>query len=189
VNELAPKKKPIWKKWWFWTVIVLVIIGASNSKNSSEKPGPAAAAAPKEARPLKRVAGLGETVSVGSFSYVVSTAEFAQSVGNEYTRKTADGIYLVLRIAIRNDDKKAHTLDNAMFKLVDGQGREFEASTDASTAMEMSNQGTIFLKQCQPGITTSGYLPFEVPGRAGSYTLKVTGGFWSGETADILVSS
>jgi len=54
-----------------------------------------------------------------------------------------------------------------------------------SSAGEMSGGKTLFLKQYQPNIQTSGELIFEVPDKNQTYYLAVSGGFWSGKTANI----
>lgn len=70
---------------------------------------------------------------------------------------------------------------------MDEEDTEYEPSTDGSTAIEMSGGETLFLKQCQPGISTNGILVFEVPDKERTYHLLVTGGFWSGKTENIVL--
>ncbi|MCC6760569.1 MAG: DUF4352 domain-containing protein [Chitinophagaceae bacterium] len=125
---------------------------------------------------------IGDQIEVGNFTYKVNGIKFAKSVGNEFTRKTADGIYLIANVTFRNNDNEEHTLDNSFFKLTDENGTEFQSSTDGETALEMSGQETLFLKQCNPQITKSGLLIFEVPNKK-VYDLHLSGGFWNGKTA------
>ncbi|TSK07125.1 MAG: DUF4352 domain-containing protein [Geobacter sp.] len=130
-------------------------------------------------------AHLGDTVDVGSFVYRVEDFKFRKTLGNEFINHTADGIYLLIHLSLKNHDKEAHTLDNSLFKLVDSHNVEYESSVNGSTAIEMSGGKTLFLKQCQPNIQTSGVLVFEVPSKEEVYHLKVSGGFWSGKTGEI----
>ena len=51
--------------------------------------------------------------------------------------------------------------------------------------MEMAGGNTLFLKQSQPHIQTSGLLVFEVPDKSSDYRLLLSGGFWSGATAQV----
>lgn len=125
---------------------------------------------------------IGDQIDVGNFSYVVNDSKFAKTVGNEFSQKTADGVYLIVAVTFRNNDNKEHTLDNSFFKLTDENGTEFESSTEGETALEMSGKETLFLKQCNPHITKSGLLIFEVPEQK-VYDLHLSGGFWSGKTA------
>lgn len=143
-----------------------------------------------EAQPSEIVLGkIGDTVNVGNFDYRVDAITFSKTIGNDYFKKTADGIYLALKITIKNKDREAHTLDNSLFRLTDSNNFEYESSNDGTAAIEMAGLNSLFLKQCQPHIETSGILVFEVPSRKGGYHLKVSGGFWSGKTGDIILKS
>lgn len=125
---------------------------------------------------------IGDQIEVGNFSYVVNSAKFAKTIGNEFIEETADGMFLLVNVTFRNNDNEEHTLDNSFFKLTDANGTEFESSTSGSTALELSGKKTLFLKQCNPHISKSGLLVFEVPEK-GIYYLHLSGGFWSGKTA------
>jgi len=201
-------EKSIWRRWWFWTalVIILIIIAGKSNKNSpdGQQAQPSSQSAPQvpatapadEKTPLAQtdvqqgeaVAKVGDNVSVGNFAYRVNRIAFKKTVGNEFTSETADGIFLLVDLSILNTSDETRTLDNSMFTLTNLSGLEYEASSNASIALEMSGSKTLFLKQCQPNIRTSGLLIFEVPSPAERYILKVSGGFWSGKTADILLN-
>lgn len=129
---------------------------------------------------------IGQQVEVGNFSYIVNNAKFLSEIGNEFDRKKADGIFLVINVTFRNNDKDEHTLDNSLFKLTDDKGTEYESSTEGETALEMAGKETLFLKQCNPNITKSGLLIFEVP-HTGTYQLHLSGGMWNGAEALVKV--
>lgn len=131
---------------------------------------------------------IGDQIEVGNFSYVVNSAKFTKTVGNEYDQKTADGYFLVISVTFRNNDKEEHTLDNSFFKLTDDAGTEFSSSTDGETSLEMSGKQTLFLKQCNPQITKSGLLIFEVP-KKDIYDIHLSGGFWDGHEAIVKLTS
>ncbi|HTJ14525.1 MAG TPA: DUF4352 domain-containing protein, partial [Dinghuibacter sp.] len=76
---------------------------------------------------------IGDPVDVGNFSYVVNNAKFLKEVGGELDRKKADGVFLVINVTFRNNDKEEHTLDNSLFKLTDDKGTEFESSSDGES--------------------------------------------------------
>jgi hypothetical protein len=129
---------------------------------------------------------IGDQVEVGNFSYVVNQAEYLSELGGEFDRKKADGVFLLINVTFRNNDKDEHTLDNSLFKLTDDRGTEYESSTDGETALEMAGKETLFLKQCNPNITKSGLLVFEVP-QKGTYDLHLSGGLWNGDEAVVKV--
>ncbi len=51
----------------------------------------------------------------------------------EFSSKKADGIFLIVRLSLINNDKEEHTIDNSMFKLTDENGTEFESSDEGTT--------------------------------------------------------
>jgi len=131
---------------------------------------------------------IGDQIDVGNFSYVVNSAQYAKTIGDEFSQTKADGVFLIVSVTFRNNDNEEHTLDNSFFKLTDEAGTEFESSTDGETALEMAGKQTLFLKQCNPQITKSGLLIFEVPDKK-IYDLHLSGGFWSGKTAVVKLTT
>ena len=130
---------------------------------------------------------VGTPVQIGNFAYQVNDFSFRKSIGNEFMRETADGIYLLVDLSIKNIDDESHTLDNSLFSITDLNGNKYEYSTNASTALEMSGYKTLFLKQCQPNIVTRGVLVFEVP-QKDKYYLHLVGSFWGTKSVRVLLS-
>jgi|688.fasta_scaffold630827_2 hypothetical protein len=151
---------------------------SSNSTESSQNSD----SKTTEADNAPTYAKIGDEITIEHFVYRVNGVRFAKSLGNEFAKQTADGIYLIVDLSLKNMDNEEHTLDNSMFKLTDASGTEFESSTDATTALEMDGKETLFLKQCNPKIQKQGLLAFEVPEK-GVYDLHLSGGFWTGKTA------
>lgn len=131
---------------------------------------------------------IGDQIEVGNFSYLVNDAKFAKTIGNEFSQQTADGIFLIVSVTFRNNDNEEHTLDNSFFKLTDEAGTEFSSSSEGTTALEMSGKETLFLKQCNPHITKSGLIVFEVPDKK-VYDIHLSGGFWNGKTAVVKLTT
>jgi hypothetical protein len=164
---------------------VLILLGAISSQMKGGS-GSTESTKVGTKQATEEVAGkIGENIEIGNFIYSIDQPKFKKTVGNEFSAQTADGIYLLIPIAIKNIGNEEHTLDGTMFKLTDANGTEYSHSTQGSTALMMAGSKTIFFKQCQPNIVTSGILIFEVPDKTSKYTLKVSGGFWSGKTASI----
>jgi len=133
-------------------------------------------------------AKIGDSVQVGDFVYQVKEIAFAKKIGNEMTGKTADGVFLLIDLNVKNTGNKSATIDNSLFKLTDEAKTQYESSTEGTTALEMNGVNTLFLKQCQPGIATSGVLVFEVPEEK-VYDLELSGGMWSGKTANVKLAA
>lgn len=129
---------------------------------------------------------IGKPIEIGHFIYTIKSVSFHKSVGNEFVEQTADGIYMLVNLSIKNISSETRTLDGSFFAVTDTNGIKYEFSTDASTALEMSGNKTLFLKECQPNITTKGTLVFEVPDK-GEYYLHLIGSFWGTKTVKVLL--
>jgi hypothetical protein len=116
---------------------------------------------------------IGESISVGYWTYRCFSADWRMSIGSEYTKQYPDASFLVINMGIRNNDKTASVLPP--LKLVDAQGREYEESSKG-IFLEKSFG---LLKNVNPGVTSYGDLAFDVP--RGQYFLKASGGFTSGK--------
>lgn len=129
---------------------------------------------------------IGDEVHVGNFVYLVRKIEFTKTVENTFTEQKADGIYLIVYLAVLNKSRESRTLSNSMFKVFDSDGYEYETSQNAITILVLNDQDKVFLfKDIPPKIPKEIIMPFEVPNSNDIYTLQVSGGFWTGETAKI----
>jgi hypothetical protein len=129
---------------------------------------------------------IGKPVQIGYFVYTIQSVSFRKSVGNEFMSETADGIYLLVNLTIKNISDETRTLDGSLFAVTDKNGTKYEHSTEASMTLEMSGSKTLFLKACQPNITTKGVLVFEVPEK-GEYYLHLIGSFWGVQSVRVLL--
>jgi hypothetical protein len=120
---------------------------------------------------------LNDTAHIGYWSYRASEAHWARSIGSEYLRETPDAVFLIVDITVRNDDSSASTLPP--IKLVDAAGREYEETSKAALTKGFFGP----LKSINPGVTSEGKVAFDVP--QGKYSLLLSGGFNSGETAKV----
>lgn len=159
---------------------------STEAKPSSEGKKSSSVKGKPKAAPEKNFIGIGDPVQVGDMVFQVNEIGFAKTIGNDFVKETADGIFLLINMSMKNISKKSKTIDNSLFKLQDKEGAEYEFSTKGSTTLEMSGNKTLFLKQCQPNIVTSGILVFEVP-KEGNYLLHMSDGMWSGKTAKVLL--
>lgn len=135
---------------------------------------------------IKEYFKIGDEVHVGNFVYLVRKIEFKKIVENTFTEQKADGIYLIVYFAVFNKSRESRTLSNSMFKVFDSEGYEYETSQNAITILVLNDQDKVFLfKDIPPKIPKEIIMPFEVPTSDDIYTLQVSGGFWTGETAKI----
>lgn len=170
-----------WQKY-AMVIIPLGIGGALMPPSPSSSANTTASAGKTEAAPVETFNKIGDQVRAGDFTYVVDEIQWQKEIGNEFTKTKADGIYLLVALRVINGGKETKMLDNSMFKLTGKNNVTFETSTNAITAVELSGGKSLFLKQCQPGIASSGILAFEVPEK-GEYDLHLSSGFWNTNTA------
>jgi len=160
-------------KWIGIIFLVLIVIGAlSGNKGGSPKSGTT------QTTSEAKVAGLNETVQDGDLAFTVTSVEKVKTLGNQYSKKTAQGMYYVIEMKVENKGKKTATFDSSMAKVKDAEGREFERSIDGQTAKSMSEGKTdMFLQQIQPSLSVSGDLVFDLPEGMKSPIILLKGSF------------
>ena len=171
----------------FGVIIIIIIIASTGNKETSPSASSTNQLKTEQKSKESITAKIGDEITVGHFVYRVNNIQYKKTIGNEFASETADGVFLIINISIKNQSKETRTLDGSMFKLVDSDDIVFEHSNKGSTALMMVDMETLFLKECQPKIQTSGYLVFEVPNRTDKYLLQLSGGFWSGATASVVL--
>ena len=129
---------------------------------------------------------LNQDVPVGHFSYKASDFKYRESVGSSFYRETADGLYLIVDMSIKNIDRESRYAVAQSCFLTDEDGYKYEPNSDASIALAMQGYNTFSLSTINPGITSKGILVFEVP-RKDDYYLFVPGGFGSNKYNPILL--
>ena len=200
-QQQPPKKKSSWKKWLFGVFGVLFLLGLigscagdSNKKNSPSSPAPSSkqqSAAATQAKPQEfiytvDVGGVGKVKgSVASdVGVAIAKIQTMDTIDGSFSSQRAQGVFKVLYIVVSNEQKDAVTIDANIFKLIDEQGREFSHSVEGGTALQMSNRETFFLKKVNPGITTGGWVAFDVPKNANIKTMQFKGGM-SGKKGEL----
>ena len=166
----------------------ILIPPSENQETPSQTTNPVVQELPaaEETQKQEVESSLGKPIEIGNFIYTIQSVSFRKSIGDEYFGETADGIYMLVNLSIRNISDETRTLDGSLFAVTDVNGTKYEFSTEASTALEMSGKKTLFLKECQPNITTKGCLVFEVPEK-GEYYLHLIGSFWGVESVLVLL--
>lgn len=185
------------KKWTFgrvvkYGVIIFVgipfglgIIGAiiGGPKDGGSSSSGTSVSAPAETGNLISVDYNGKKVKaalVDETIHLVEKVEHRRSIGNEYTRQTADGEYLIVRLLVRNDSKKTRTIGASQMSILNGAGQEFQSSSEGSTALMMTGDKSaeFLLTQVQPGLEKRISIVFDVPPGSKNLKLKVpSGGF------------
>jgi len=123
----------------------------------------------------------GETVHVGYTSYCVWRSWWSKKLSdNQFYGYTADAMFLVVDLTVRNDDKKERTIPGSY--LFDENGAKYGISSQAAC---LEDSFGVF-DDLNPGVSKRGLVVFDVPTNH-DYRLKVSGGFWSSEYAFIAI--
>jgi len=134
-----------------------------------------AASSVEPTAPEKAHYALKQTVHVGYWSYAVWSTKWQESIGSDFMAERPDAHFLVVWMTVRNNDKSSSTLPP--ITLVDRQGRQYDSTSKGAFSEGFFGP----LKSLNPGVESSGAVAFDVP--KGQYSLKVSGGFTSGDDA------
>ncbi len=171
-------------KWGGIALVVLIVIGilSGNKSDSTNKSSSSSTSNFQQGTKQEevKVAGLNETVKEDDLAFTVTGVDKEQTLGNQFTQKTAQGTFYVISLKVENMGNKTVTFNSSQAKVVDAQNREFEYSIDGQTAKGMA-QGHVdlFLQQIQPSLSVSGDLVFDLPTDIKNPVLVLKGGLFS----------
>ena len=84
-----------------------VSAGHQESGSASDPPStPAATATTTATAETPKQAKIGDTVEAGDFIYRIDRVSYQKSLGNEFTNKTADGIFLIVSLSLKKQRKR-----------------------------------------------------------------------------------
>ncbi|USK43569.1 DUF4352 domain-containing protein [Cytobacillus oceanisediminis] len=175
------------------SVIISLATGGDEEKATTEPKKEdqteSTSAKPKEKEEKKeepKVSGLNEPTKVGDVVFTAAGTSTAASVGPEGFGQTAQGTYLIVDVAVKNESKEAITTDSTFFKLKVGDV-EYEADATADIYANEAGGG-FFLQKINPGLEFKGKIVFDVPADVVSskdLLLNVQTGFFGTEQGQI----
>ena len=104
---------------------------------------------------------------VDGLEWRVTSTEVTPTVADEPWRETADGVYVVLRLDVRNTTDRARILNNDDATLLTG-GRSYETDNEATASLGFSGERMLVLESLPGGKSTFGLVVFDIPRRAGT---------------------
>ena len=131
--------------------------------------------APQYDKPSIPTHQMGESFSIGYWSYVCNSATWTPYLGlgfDPYTIERADAEFLVINITARNDDTSSSTLPP--FHLLDKDGRIYDQSSQGMLLPGFFSPP----ETLNPGVSKRGNIAFDVPPDR-QYVLEVSGGIES----------
>ena len=178
-------------KWGGIGLVVLIVIaviagsGKSGNNSTSNTDSSTNTGSNNQQAETKTVAKLNEPVTDSDLVFTATGVETATTLGSQYTKKDAQGMFQIITLKIENKGKETKTVDSSMISLTDSQGRKFDRSIEGQTAKGFS-QGKVdlFLQQVQPGLNVTGDIVFDVPKDATGLKLLVKGSYF-GEGQEI----
>jgi hypothetical protein len=178
----------------FALIVVGGIFGGGKSGTGATSPtvtaAPAANGDATQAAPAKAEAAppkVGVEVRDGKFAFTVVKVETGlPTIGSDFTKSTAQGSYVLVHLKVRNIGDKAQLLSDSSQKLIDAQGRKFDADTSAAI-MSLENNQT-FLNNINPGNEVTGTLVFDVPAGVELAALELHDSLFSGGVKVALTS-
>jgi hypothetical protein len=173
LGRAPPKKKPFYKRTWFLILAGLTVLaiianaaGGGDTKTAASDTGTATDGgstddAPAAEAPEDAGFGLGQPAPDGDFSFVVSGVDCSLTeIGNEYFGTQAQGQFCVVDVAVTNIGDTAGSFFGDNSKLLNAEGQEFSADTEAAIYLE--NSDSLF-EEINPGNTLNSKIVFDVP--------------------------
>ena len=193
------QKKPFYKRIWFIVLVGLFVIGGlqsvlgggGNSSTSSSQATSTttqttteASASSSEEQKEATTYSIGQEVPVGDVVYLVNSKEVTTNVGGEFG-KTANGVFLVLNVTVKNNGKEAITVTDDFFTLLKG---DVEYKSDSTAGIYANQDANFFLTEVNPENSVTGNVVFDITEETAndpSIQLRVQTGFWGTETGVI----
>lgn len=181
-------------KWAGIGIIILIAIGiissigkSGNNSSSNSNNTASTTDSSKQQAETKTIAKLNEPVQDGDLVFTATEVNTASTLGNQFTKRDAQGMFYVVTLKIENKGKETKTVDSSMISLTDSQGRKFDRSIEGQSAKGLA-QGKVdlFLQQVQPGLGVTGDIVFDAPKDATGLKLVVKGGYFgTGKEIDL----
>lgn len=116
-----------------------------------------------------------DEIKVENLIYQIKETKFTKEISIHYQKIVSDGIYFIVKLGIKNIDKESRKLSFTDFKLYDEDLNCYSSLGQEIRFLNLSQKEMIFEKECQPQLSTIGYLMFEVP-NIKTYYLELYGG-------------
>lgn len=155
------------KKRWIAAIVVGVIIlaaalGGGGDEGATRAAGSGGGGDAEQVTQADPVA-VGETVELEGTQYTVDSAKTQGSVGNEFFKEEAGGVYVVVAITIQNTKDETKTFLDSAAVFVGSNGKKYSTDTDGTIAASGDDGETLIFEDMQPDVPKSGILVFDVP--------------------------
>ncbi len=120
---------------------------------------------------VDRTEALGKVVVMENVAFKVDTSKFSKTVGKR--QKSAEGVFLMVKMTIKNKGEEMLNVRDNMFSIVDGNNATFAQTSAGVKELVYAKEEALSQKTLQSGQETSGWLIFDVPTRTQKYAVIV----------------
>ncbi len=169
-------------------VLLIVIISATSSGDETSTPEKVSgqSSSDKKTTDTPTTFRVGDTVKLAGTQYTVTSARTSPTVGdNEFTRETADGVFIVVDLTIENVKDETKTFSSSSVNVVAGNGKSYSPDNDGTFAVLGSGGESLLIADMQPDVPKSGTIVFDVPADATAGSKLVVSDFWGDGEASI----
>ncbi|GGO26958.1 DUF4352 domain-containing protein [Microbispora bryophytorum] len=125
----------------------------------------------------KTAGKVGTPVRDGKFQFTVKKVSRADSVGSGFTEQKPKGEFILIVITVENIGDEAQSFAGSVQKLIDADGREYEADTGAALWLKDSKS---MYEQINPGLSVDGTVVFDVPKGLNPVAIELHDSLFSG---------
>lgn len=185
---MSKVKKPFYKKWWVWLLAIIIVsvvangVGEEESSQASDETSVSTETTEEkaEATEEKKEYAVGDEVKVDKIAYTVNSVKETNRITSSWDEtKTTDGMYVIVDVTIKNNDKESIYVDEEMFKVLTPD--ETEYSSDYELDSYVNDEFDFFIEEINPNLSKTGKVVFELPADVAEYDLEVTDGVWGGD--------
>ncbi len=136
----------------------------STSTNSTASNSTASNSA-QSSTPQNSLYKIGQTFKVGTLQYKVNSFKMSKTIGDVANGfgDTANGIYYIVNLTVKNLGTSTVSLDASMFGLVDIKNDQYSASNTATMDANSGPNDDLMLSQLNPGVSMTSNLVYDVP--------------------------
>lgn len=153
--------------------------GSDTADTSTATSGSVTAGSAQQAASAEPEAGIGAEVRDGDFAFVVTGVEpGVKQLGKGAWSTQAQGEFVLVRVTVTNIGTESTMFSGGNQKLLDAQGREFEA--DSGSAVMYVPDSESFLNKINPGNSVNATVVFDVPAGLAPTAIELHDSMFSG---------
>ncbi|MGH3458329.1 DUF4352 domain-containing protein [Aeromicrobium sp.] len=150
------------------------VVGNSSSGDTSSNSNKTGS----KSNPVK----VGETVKLEGTEYTVKSAKKTPTVGGEFFKEKANGVFVVVELTVENKKDETKTFLDEATKFIATNDKKYSTDSDGTIASAGEGDESFMLMDMQPDVPETGILVYDVPvGKAKGGLLEVSDLFGGGE--------